>query len=97
MFDNAPFELTALTEKQQGTLLRSFLETLESKVVLTDDDIRFWSKVDDLSDKSRPLFLGLIATAIYKKGTDHIRHWTQDEFLKEVLNHEKKNWSIHFS
>ncbi len=96
LFNGTPHELSPLKEKHQKALLQQFLDALNSTIDLSKADERFWKHVEQLTVNGRPLFLGMIATAIYKKGTEFIRDWSRKDLLQNILSHDEKNWSMYF-
>lgn len=51
-----------------------------------------WDKVEYLSDGGKPLFIGMVAAAVYKKGVESIRDWSKNRLLDYILSHEKVSW-----
>ncbi|MGB0732493.1 MAG: tetratricopeptide repeat protein, partial [Pontibacterium sp.] len=103
LFYGTPHEVTRLVytaeNNRQKAALKSFLETLSTSaqqaVELPKDEDPFWKKLDELSDKGRPLFIGMVAIAIANGGLGKIRDWNREEVLNYVLEHEKDAWSRH--
>ncbi len=93
LFTQAPHELKPLTRTEQRTALESFLESLSCDHSLPGDDNAFWENLNTLSNKDRPLFIGMVAVAIAEHGIHHLRNWNQVELLSYVLTHEQLAWN----
>ena len=87
-----PHELLELDSNQQRAVLESFLESLDCFDELPDEDAKLWGSLDSLSDKGRPLFIGMVAVAIANHGIHKLRDWNQEDLLSDVLRHEQAAW-----
>ena len=92
LFTSVPHELEPLTKSEQRTALESFLESLACPHELPDEENSFWETLHELSNKGRPLFIGMVAVAIANNGINRLRNWNQEELLNEVLQHEMSAW-----
>ncbi|PWQ93356.1 tetratricopeptide repeat protein, partial [Leucothrix pacifica] len=93
LYTQEPLELLPLTRTEQRQALESFLVSLDCQKALPEQDSEFWNSLDTLSNHGRPLFIGMVASAIEHNDIHKIRDWTQAELLKHVLDREEKRWA----
>jgi len=89
-----PLTIGRLDRQHQTAALRAFLSSSESSasVALPDSADDFWSNVDALSDRGRPLFLGLLAAAVAELGPEQLRSWNTGALVDFVYNREMTAW-----
>ena len=100
LYTRAPLELSLLTRTQQREALHEFLRGSEKPCELPAEGNPFWESLHTLSDKGRPLFIGMVAVALATGGNsvNAIRNWTTSEdLLKFVLAHEQDAWKRLFA
>ncbi|GJL76047.1 hypothetical protein [Nitrosomonas sp.] len=97
LYLQTPHELRLLTAGEQQRALKSFLEDLDCTAVavsLPEGNDIFWDTLQTLSNRGRPLFIGMAAVAIARHGLHEIRNWDQQALLDYVLRHEQEAWRL---
>lgn len=87
-------QLDLFDRATQQTALQQFLSKLESPCAdKLPRDEAWCQRIDALSNKGTPLFIGLIALAIQQNGDVlKIRAWDRIQLLNEILDHERTHW-----
>ncbi|RVU84837.1 ATP-binding protein [Leucothrix sargassi] len=94
LYTSEPHELLPLKRSEQQQALQSFLESLDCDETLPEQESDFWNVLDTLSNNGRPLFIGMVASAIEHHSIHHIRDWNQNKLLEHVLKREEARWEV---
>ena len=94
LFTSEPHELLPLNRSEQQQALQSFLKSLSCNETLPDQTSDFWNALDTISNSGRPLFIGMVASAIDHHSIHQIRNWNQTKLLEHVLIREEAHWEV---
>ncbi len=92
LHEGEPYRLEPLGKSDLREALRGFLDALNSQATLPEPDDDFWQSLHDLTDKGRPLFIGMVAIAITDRGLPATRQWRREDLLEYLLKREQQTW-----
>lgn len=89
-----PMALGRLERPAQREALESFLAAAPHRTAsdLPGAEDSFWDHLDTLTDRGRPLFIGLAAAAVADLGIERVRRWNVGDLLEHVYDRDLQAW-----